>query len=96
MCASLWNSSERRESKSKSESESDFGEEEDSDKELGEKKEKESLLELLPPLDDTDPRVMVAGGPTLKVRKVKVKMEVKSKKQVKTEVVAAWAPSSTG
>ena len=37
----------------------DFGEEEDNDKELREKKEKLSLLVLLPPLEETDPRVMV-------------------------------------
>ena len=37
----------------------DFGEEEDNDKELREKKEKLSLLVLRPPLEETDPRVML-------------------------------------
>ena len=51
----------------------DFGEEEDNDKELREKKEKLSLLVLRPPLlEEIDVRVMMAGGPTLKIKKVKL------------------------
>ena len=47
---------------------------------------------LRPPQDEIDPRVMVAGGPTLKVTKVKVKVNFKSEEKKKVLLLGLLPP----